>query len=73
MLLVGKALGGGVLPVSAVVATAEVFDGLNRDPQRAAFPGALCLSPEGSAGRRHLSPAPAARGAYGFRALVSTG
>jgi putrescine aminotransferase len=32
MLLVGKALGGGVLPVSAVVATAEVFDGLNRDP-----------------------------------------
>jgi putrescine aminotransferase len=32
MLLVGKGLGGGVLPVSAVVATAEVFDGLNRDP-----------------------------------------
>ena len=32
MLLVGKALGGGVLPVSAVVASPEVFEGLNRDP-----------------------------------------
>ena len=32
LLLAGKALGGGVLPVSAVVATAEVFEGLNRDP-----------------------------------------
>ena len=32
MLLAGKALGGGVLPVSAVVATSEAFEGLNRDP-----------------------------------------
>ncbi|MFT4034272.1 MAG: aminotransferase class III-fold pyridoxal phosphate-dependent enzyme [Patulibacter sp.] len=32
ILLTGKALGGGVMPVSAVVTTAYVFDGLNRDP-----------------------------------------
>jgi putrescine aminotransferase len=32
MLLVGKALSGGVVPVSAVVATAEAFDELSRDP-----------------------------------------
>jgi putrescine aminotransferase len=32
VLLTGKALGGGVLPVSAVVATADAFRELNRDP-----------------------------------------
>lgn len=32
VLLSGKVLGGGVLPVSAVVATPEVFAKLNRDP-----------------------------------------
>ncbi len=32
MLLSGKALGGGVIPVGAVVATGEVFAPLNRDP-----------------------------------------
>ena len=32
LLVTGKALGGGVLAVSAVVATADVFEGLNRDP-----------------------------------------
>ncbi|HEV2861430.1 MAG TPA: aminotransferase class III-fold pyridoxal phosphate-dependent enzyme [Pyrinomonadaceae bacterium] len=32
VLLVGKALGGGVLPVSAAVASAAVYEGLNRDP-----------------------------------------
>ncbi|MGW1019331.1 aspartate aminotransferase family protein [Streptomyces niveus] len=32
MLLSGKALGGGVVPVGAVVATPEVFAPLNRDP-----------------------------------------
>ncbi len=32
MLLAGKALGGGVVPVSALVATDEVFAPLNRDP-----------------------------------------
>jgi putrescine aminotransferase len=32
LLLAGKALGGGLMPVSAVVATAQAFEGLNRDP-----------------------------------------
>ncbi|MEO7275592.1 MAG: aminotransferase class III-fold pyridoxal phosphate-dependent enzyme [Vicinamibacterales bacterium] len=32
ILLVGKALGGGVMPVGAAVASAAVFTGLNRDP-----------------------------------------
>jgi putrescine aminotransferase len=32
MLLSGKALGGGVVPVSAVVATPELYAPLNRDP-----------------------------------------
>jgi putrescine aminotransferase len=32
VLLVGKALGGGVLPVSAMVATAEAFAPFDRDP-----------------------------------------
>src|SRR5262249_30366362 len=32
ILLAGKALGGGVVPVSAVVATAAVYEPLNRDP-----------------------------------------
>jgi putrescine aminotransferase len=32
VLLAGKTLGGGVLPVSAVVATPELFGALNRDP-----------------------------------------
>ena len=32
ILLSGKALGGGVLPVAAAVATAEVFAALDRDP-----------------------------------------
>jgi putrescine aminotransferase len=32
MLLAGKALGGGVMPVAAVVATPEVFAPLDRDP-----------------------------------------
>ena len=32
VLLSGKILGGGVLPVSAVVATPEVYGALNRDP-----------------------------------------
>ncbi|WKU48154.1 aminotransferase class III-fold pyridoxal phosphate-dependent enzyme [Streptomyces sp. VNUA116] len=32
VLLCGKALGGGVMPVGAVVATPEVFAPLNRDP-----------------------------------------
>jgi putrescine aminotransferase len=32
VLLAGKPLGGGVVPVSAVVATAEAYEPLNRDP-----------------------------------------
>ena len=32
LLVTGKALGGGALAVSAVVATTDVFEGLNRDP-----------------------------------------
>lgn len=32
ILLAGKVLGGGVMPVGAVVATAEVFEPLNADP-----------------------------------------
>jgi putrescine aminotransferase len=32
ILLVGKALGGGVMPVGAVVTSAATFAGLNRDP-----------------------------------------
>jgi putrescine aminotransferase len=32
VLLTGKALGGGVLPVSALIATAEAFGPFNRDP-----------------------------------------
>ena len=32
MVLVGKALGGGVVPVSALVATAEAFAPFDRDP-----------------------------------------
>lgn len=32
LLVAGKALGGGILPASAVVASAEVFEPLNRDP-----------------------------------------
>jgi putrescine aminotransferase len=32
LLTVGKVLSGGVIPVAATVATAEVFDVLNRDP-----------------------------------------
>jgi len=32
VLLAGKALGGGVMPVSAMVATHEVFEPFNRDP-----------------------------------------
>jgi putrescine aminotransferase len=32
VLLVGKALSGGVIPISAVVATAQAYDQLNQDP-----------------------------------------
>ncbi|GGV35011.1 putative ornithine aminotransferase [Streptomyces longisporoflavus] len=32
MLLTGKGLGGGIMPVSAVIATPEVFGALDRDP-----------------------------------------
>lgn len=32
VLVCGKALGGGVMPVSALVTSGGVFDGLNRDP-----------------------------------------
>lgn len=32
LLLTGKALGGGVMPVSAMIATREVFEPFNRDP-----------------------------------------
>ncbi|MDQ3920450.1 MAG: aminotransferase class III-fold pyridoxal phosphate-dependent enzyme [Acidobacteriota bacterium] len=32
VLLVGKALSGGIVPISAAVATAEVFEGLNKNP-----------------------------------------
>lgn len=42
MLLAGKALGGGVVPVGAVLATADVFAPLDRDPfiHSATFAGA---------------------------------
>ncbi|MFG3257418.1 aspartate aminotransferase family protein [Streptomyces sp. NPDC048172] len=64
MLLAGKGLGGGVLPVSAVLASAEVFSAFDKDPYihtstfsatplaMAAVQGALAAVEEGDLVRR---------------------